>query len=422
MPKKALSQKEVDKITGTDKLVHYFDANVTGFGVDAKMTNKSYFVRGRINGRLISHTFAKCNVMTFDDAKKMAKILLVKIDAGIHPAEEEKQKVQAAEADKKKNYTLDDIYDEYLENTKLKDSTKENYRYNIQVYLKDWLKTPMRLITEQDIKARHKLLSIKVELPAKTDNPDPAKKGKKKHIRRNGPGIADGVMKTLRALFTYAIDEHKIVALNPVGVALKKKWNKLPPRTGYLKPDKLGAWLTAVNASTNFTMRDALLLMLYTGFRSETEAFSLTWDQIDFVAKSIYIPDPKNKVPFTLPMNTVVYKLLKERKAKYKESDFVFPSNAKSGHIVDVRKELVKINTIAGVTLTPHDFRRTFQTYAESLDISPYTIKALVNHEIGKKSDVTAGYIQISTERMRKASQQVANYITKTAKITPEPV
>ena len=209
------SQKGVDGLEKTDKLVHFFDENITGFGVDVKLNNKSYFVRGRVNGRLITYTFAKCNVLLFDDAKKKAKALLVKIDAGIHPAEEEKQKVLAAEADKKKNFTLNQILGEYLENNKLKDSTKENYRSNIQVYLKDWLNTPMRLITEQDIKARHKLLSIKVELPKKSAGKLPDKKVKPKRIRRNGPGIADGVMKTLRALFTYAIEEHKIIAANP---------------------------------------------------------------------------------------------------------------------------------------------------------------------------------------------------------------
>ena len=427
MPKKALSQKEVDKITGTDKLVHYFDTNITGFGVDAKMNNKSYFVRGRVNGRLISHTFAKCNVMTFDDAKKKAKALLVMIDAGTHPGEEEKLQIQSAEADKKKNFTLNQILGEYLEETKLKDSTKENYRMNIQVYLKDWLNTPMRLITEQDIRNRHKHLSIKVELPKEPDNTLPAKKSKKKRIRRNGPGIADGVMKTLRALFTYAIEEHKILPLNPVTPALKKKWNRLPPRKGCLRPDELGHWLKAALESRNPSMRDALILLLFTGLRSKSEAFPLKWKDIDFTAKTMHFLDTKNSIDLELPMSSFVHKLINIRKHKYFESDYVFTSsftttdtdgNIKRMHISDVRDELAKINDKAGVSVTPHDFRRTFINIAESLDLSAYTIKALVNQSMEEKVDVTAGYLNISVERKRAALKKITNYILKTAGVT----
>jgi integrase len=416
MPKKALSQKVVDSLPKSDKLVHYFDENITGFGVDVKMNNKSYFVRGRVNGRLISYTFGKCNVMEFDEAKKKAKVLLTKIDAGIHPAEEDRQKIKEAEAEIKKNFTLKQILDEYLENTNLKDSTKKTYKTHIQAYLHDWQNTPMRKITQGDIKARHKFLSNKIELPPKTNNETYQKKSKKKRVLLNGPGVADGVMKTLRALFTHAIEEHEITSVNPVGPALKKQWNRLPSRINYLRPDQLGAWLQAANSSSNDTMRDALLLLLFTGLRSKSEAFSLKWEQIDFVAKNIHIPDPKNKTPFVLPMNSLAFKLLKSRNIVCHNSDFIFPCSGKKGHIVDARKELGKICSATGITLTPHDFRRTFQTYAESLDLSPYTIKSLVNHNSGKRNDVTAGYIQISTERMRKASQKVANYMIKTVK------
>ena len=41
--------------------------------------------------------------------------------------------------------------------------------------------------------------------------------------------------------------------------------------------------------------------------------------------------------------------------------------------------------------ITLHDLRRTFITAAESLDISAYAVKRLVNHKMSW--DVTAGYI-----------------------------
>jgi hypothetical protein len=54
-----------------------------------------------------------------------------------------------------------------------------------------------------------------------------------------------------------------------------------------------------------------------------------------------------------------------------------------------------------------HDLRRTFITIAESLDISAYAVKRLVNHKMN--NDVTAGYIIADVERLRKPMQCITN-------------
>ena len=67
---------------------------------------------------------------------------------------------------------------------------------------------------------------------------------------------------------------------------------------------------------------------------------------------------------------------------------------------------------IAGVTWRPHDLRRTFVTVAESLDVSPYAIKALVNHagaERQRPGDVTAGYVSLGVERLRAPMQRITD-------------
>ena len=56
-----------------------------------------------------------------------------------------------------------------------------------------------------------------------------------------------------------------------------------------------------------------------------------------------------------------------------------------------------------------HDLRRTFVTIAESLDISSYALKRLVNHS--QKGDVTAGYIVMSIDRLREPMNRIAAYI-----------
>ena len=52
--------------------------------------------------------------------------------------------------------------------------------------------------------------------------------------------------------------------------------------------------------------------------------------------------------------------------------------------------------------MSAHDLRRTFITVAESVDISPLALKALVNHSLGR--DVTSGYVVMTAERLREAA------------------
>ena len=51
-------------------------------------------------------------------------------------------------------------------------------------------------------------------------------------------------------------------------------------------------------------------------------------------------------------------------------------------------------------------------TVAESLDISPYAIKALVNHT-QPRGDVTAGYVALDVERLRSPMQAIGDRLAQ---------
>ena len=61
-----------------------------------------------------------------------------------------------------------------------------------------------------------------------------------------------------------------------------------------------------------------------------------------------------------------------------------------------------------------HDLRRTFATIAESLDISTYAVKRLLNHSVNQ-NDVTSGCIVTDVERLRKPMQQIEDFILAAA-------
>ncbi len=64
---------------------------------------------------------------------------------------------------------------------------------------------------------------------------------------------------------------------------------------------------------------------------------------------------------------------------------------------------------VPGIKFCLHDLRRTFITIAESLDISYAALKRLLNHSDG--NDVTGGYLQITTDRLRDPMERISTRI-----------
>ena len=163
------------------------------------------------------------------------------------------------------------------------------------------------------------------------------------------------------------------------------------------------------------TIRDYLLLVLFTGLRRE-EAASMIWDNVDLKAKTLKVADTKNHLDHTLPLSDFLYDLLQQRKANA-VNDYVFQRSDGQGHIAEQRKQMAKVIKESGVTFTIHDLRRTFMTIAESLDISAYAVKRLANHKMN--NDITAGYIIADVERLRNPMQKITDYILKCAGYKP---
>ena len=95
-------------------------------------------------------------------------------------------------------------------------------------------------------------------------------------------------------------------------------------------------------------------------------------------------------------------------------SPWVFPGSGKRGHLVEMKRLTHRVATLSGVAFTNHDLPRTFATVAESLDLSPYAIKRLLNHKM--RGDVTSGYIIFDRERLRAPVQKIADFLERALK------
>jgi len=159
-----------------------------------------------------------------------------------------------------------------------------------------------------------------------------------------------------------------------------------------------------------------LFLILFTGLRRQ-EGLKIKLEDTDLNGKTFQVLDTKNNEPLTLPIPKHLFKIIEVRKTKIEQttdSPYLFPSWSKSGHLMEPSKAIAKVIENSGVKFCLHDLRRLFVTTAESMDISAYTIKLLVNHSVNK-SDVTAGYTIPDPERLRKAIQRIENRILSLA-------
>lgn len=380
------------------------DRELKGFGVRANAGGtKSFVLEKRVDRRLRRVTLGRYPDLTVEQARKEALKQLAQIATGMDPVAEAQQR-------RREKKTLEDAFRDFLKARKnLKERTVYDYTRIMAVAFPDWQKKPLKSVTKDLVAKRHTQLG--------TDR---------------GEAYANGAMRFLRSLFNFALAEYEdrngvpLLPYNPVDRLNKTRaWYRVKPRQTYIKAHQLPAWYNAVASLREFgtnespgIVADYLLLLLFTGLRRK-EGMRLRWDDIDLLQRTLLVRDTKNNEPLVLPLTDFTAALL-ERRQQAAVNEFVFPGRNQHGHLAEPRPQMRKVIAASNVEFTLHDLRRTFVTYAESLDISAYAVKRLVNHKM--RGDVTAGYIISDVERLRRPMQQINDYLVKAMGLEVTPV
>ncbi len=326
-------------------------------------------------------TIGRVDRLKVDKARDKAKAVLAGMDLGEDP------KARAS------RLTLKQALESYLEgNASLRASSVSGYRVWCEKHLAEWLDKPqLGEITREMVAKKHADIAAKIE----------GERGKGK-----GQATANAVFRAFRAVYNWAAERDEALPPNPVKI-LKRRWFEIKRRERMVRFDQLPDFYAALGNLENQVASDYIRLMLFTGLRRR-EAASLRWSDVDFAAKTFSIGGERTKSgkTLTLPMSDLVSGLLIVRRAIGK-AEFVFPANSESKHIEDPQGAFDEIEKATGIKVSAHDLRRTFLTIAESLDISPLAIKALVNH--APPRDVTSGYVIMKVERLREPAQRIAD-------------
>lgn len=406
MAKLKLTKLNIERIPLTQSgQQFYWDTVLSGFGIVVGQTSRSYIAQSNIANKSVRITIGKHGIFTSEEARFQARFLLNEMAQGINPIEKKRNiKVQGI--------TLREAFNAFLKARKLKLNTIYDYQNTINASFKKWLDKPLKELTREMVSNRYRTIQREIAERHKDTT----------GIR--GQSYANGAMRILRSIYNFAKAHFEDAHLpeNPVnGLSDTKTWFKNRRRQSLITIHQLPIWFKAVTELSDSlekdkaeTARDYLLLMLFTGLR-RMEAAGLTWSQVDLKSKILTIEDTKNGETHSLPLPDYLYNMLKTRNENSKDH-FIFSwPSARQGYIVDPGKYMEKVIRNSGVHFILHDLRRTFITIAESLDISVYALKRLMNHKMN--GDVTAGYIVTDVERLRKPMEKIADYILSVADV-----
>ena len=216
----------------------------------------------------------------------------------------------------------------------------------------------------------------------------------------HGPYMANRVLALVRAIFNKAIRKGLVRCANPAaGIEPFAEES----RDRRLLPHEIERFLEAVAAEGNETMRDYVLLSLYTGAR-KSNVLAMRWDEIDFPGKTWRIPVTKNGTAQTIPLEDAELTILSRRKIDADAGcPWVFPGTGAAGYLADPKSGWRRILDRAGIEdLRIHDLRRSLASFMVDSGASMPVVGKALNH---KSQATTAIYARLSLDPVREAKR-----------------
>lgn len=352
----------------------YADSEMRGFYLIVTPTKRSFYVQSLVNGKQVRTKLGDHPAMDAKQARDAARKTLVDMRGGANP-NEERRKARA------RGITLRDALDLHLAAKPLSPRTKEDYRYNCEQYLADWLDKPLAELgaDRAAVRERHRKITEKHGVPS-----------------------ADSVFRVLRAVYNRGLREYPDLPPNPT---TNVDYHGLRRRKVDVDAERLLAWGKAV-LGLNPVRRDLHLFMILTGMR-RTSVCEARASELDLGARRLHVPKPKGGAAraFDLPLSGPLADLLGHRLAEnpklHRKSPWLFPADSKSGHVAEVAQ-----HELDG--LTGHALRHTYATLALQAGVPIAELKFLLNHAVG---NVTMGYLNPTLDHLRGYQDKAGAYV-----------
>lgn len=253
----------------------------------------------------------------------------------------------------------------------LSEVTKRDYRSTFNVHLDNLKKRKLSEIGADDVERLH------------------AKIGREHKHRANR------TLALISSLYNYAKAARVYAGTNPAAGIRKFPEDS---RERFIGADELPRFFKAVAKEENHTIRDYVLLSLLTGAR-RANVLAMRWADLNLKRAEWRIPVTKGGTSQTVALSPEAVEILKARKPKNADDEFVFPGPGASGHLQEPKKGWQRILKDAGIDdLRLHDLRRTLGSWQAKSGASLSIIGKSLNH---KSASTTAIYARLDLDPVR---------------------
>jgi site-specific recombinase XerD len=246
--------------------------------------------------------------------------------------------------------------------------TIENYRDHMERLFEDWLDRPLARLGRQP--------NLVAERHDKITND-------------HGPYIANGSMRSLRAVYNHARKSN--TDLSPVNPVMAIDWNKEHRRQTGMGQKDVAGWLRELHDLASPLRREFHLLTLLSGSRP-TALKNVRIEHVDLRRRVIHIPRPKGgeekafDVPLSRPMIRCIVRTIRLGRIIHPELAklWLFPADSQTGHLVEHKEER------GALSKWGNELRQSYRTLGQAAGVSELDIHLLMNHSL---PGVNAGYI-----------------------------
>ncbi len=370
------------------------DTELTGFLITIGKRTKTFMVQGEFWREGVREFSTRLKIGDFGslstrDARVKAKEVLSLMAKGVKPGEQARPGVA--------ELTLRDAWERYRDAHMIRKDrspgTIANFRDHIERLLGDWLDRPLARLGRLP-----KLVSDRHDAITKV----------------NGPYIANGCMRSLRAIYNHAQKSHPALpAVNPITAI---DWNRETRRDTGMGCREIPGWLAELHAIPNGTRREFHLFTLLSGSRPNALK-QIKIEHIDFRGRVLHIPSPKGgtkkafDIPLSRPMIRSIIRTIRIGRLLYGDNEdvWLYPSESETGHL-SAHKEKREILSKYG-----NDLRQSYRTIAQSVGVPQLDIHLLMNHSL---PGVNAGYItrgRLLNNHLRRQQELISRAISDSA-------
>jgi hypothetical protein len=266
--------------------------------------------------------------------------------------------------------------------------TIDGYRDHVERIFASWLDLPLRELglDPDNVAVRHDDIT-----------------------KDHGPYIANGSMRTLRAIYKHARRRHRSLPENPVDAV---DWNSEKRRETGMGIGDLKGWFTELAAFDNPIRREFHLFTLLSG--SRPAALQVTKpEHIDFRRRVLHIEKPKGgaerafDIPLSREMILCLVRAIRFGRQMYpsQAAEWIFPANSASGHLAEHKEDRTVLSKWG------NDLRQSFRTIAVPAGVANFVAMLLMNHAL---PGVNAKYLvrnKLLEDYLRRQQQRISSTI-----------